>query len=178
MGNNTWHLYKSRQKWNLPTNHFANNINVIYFVEVKAIRYSTSYDSLWIKGKWEFNVPTPTTHKYIFSLIDWLSRHPWEKGCTSVKMAILTTITSMGMGTGSLALYLSFSSFTINTTTMMIMDITRSHRFVEVIWTKTFSRVCVNDTNDPMVIEQFTFLLSGKWNGYPVCHISFTVDIT
>lgn len=31
---------------------------------------------------------------------------------------------------------------------------------------------------NPMVIAQFTFLLSGKLNGYPLCHISFIVDIT
>lgn len=53
----------------------------------------------------------------------------------------LTIITSMGMGTGSLALYLSLSSFTMNTTTMINMDITRSQMFVEVIWTKFSSRV-------------------------------------
>jgi len=55
---------------------------------------------------------------------------------------VLTTITSMGMGTGNLALYLSFSSFTMNTTTMITIDITRSQMLVEVIWTKISFNVC------------------------------------
>lgn len=59
----------------------------------------------------------------------------------------LTIITSMGIGTGSLALYLSFSSLAMNTTTMITMDITRSQMLVEVIWTKIFSRVCAKEPN-------------------------------
>lgn len=56
----------------------------------------------------------------------------------------LTMITSIGTGTGNLALYRSFSSFTANTTSMIIMDITRSQMLVEVIWTKTISSVCAS----------------------------------
>lgn len=52
----------------------------------------------------------------------------------------------MGMGTGSLALNLSFSSFTMNTTTMITMDITRSQMLVEVIFSKITSRVCAKET--------------------------------
>ena len=54
---------------------------------------------------------------------------------------LLTIMTSMGMGTGSLALNLSLTSFTMNTTTMITKDVTRSQMFVFVIWTKIFSRV-------------------------------------
>ena len=54
---------------------------------------------------------------------------------------LLTIMTSMGMGTGSLALNLSLTSFTINTTTMITKDVTRSQMLVFVIWTKIFSRV-------------------------------------
>lgn len=52
----------------------------------------------------------------------------------------------MGMGTGSLALNLSFSSFTMNTTTMITMDITRSQMLVAVIFSKISSRVCAKKT--------------------------------
>lgn len=45
----------------------------------------------------------------------------------------LTMMTSMGMGTGSLALYLSFNSLTMNTTTIITIAMTRSHMLVEVI---------------------------------------------
>lgn len=58
----------------------------------------------------------------------------------------LTMITSMGIGTGSLALYLSFSSFTTNTTAMITMDMTRSQMLVLVILPKTSSRVCAKET--------------------------------
>lgn len=50
------------------------------------------------------------------------------------------------MGTGSLDLNLSFSSFTMNTTTMITMDITRSQMLVEVIFSKITSRVCAKET--------------------------------
>lgn len=52
----------------------------------------------------------------------------------------------MGMGTGSLALNLSFSSFTKNTTTMITMDITRSQMLVEPIFLKITFRVCAKET--------------------------------
>lgn len=52
----------------------------------------------------------------------------------------------MGMGTGSLALNFSFSSFTMNTTSMITMDITRSQMLVEVIFSKITSRVCAKET--------------------------------
>lgn len=51
-------------------------------------------------------------------------------------------ITSIGMGTGSLDLNLSFNSFTMNTTTMITTDITKSHLLVVVILLKIISRVC------------------------------------
>lgn len=51
-------------------------------------------------------------------------------------------ITSIGMGTGSLDLNLSFNSFTMNTTTMMTTDITTSHLLLVVILLKIISRVC------------------------------------
>lgn len=54
---------------------------------------------------------------------------------------LLTMITSMGMGTGSLDLNLSFISFTMNTTPMITKEMTRSQIFVEVILLKTISRV-------------------------------------
>lgn len=53
----------------------------------------------------------------------------------------LTMMNSMGMGTGSLCLYISFSSLTTNTPNMITMDITRSQMLVDVIWTKISSRV-------------------------------------
>lgn len=58
----------------------------------------------------------------------------------------LTIITSIGIGTGNLALYLSFSSFTIKTTNMITMDMTRSQMLVLVIWPKTSSRVYAKET--------------------------------
>lgn len=54
---------------------------------------------------------------------------------------LLTMITSMGIGTGSLDLNLSFSSFTMNTTTMITREITMSHTLLEVILLKMISRV-------------------------------------
>lgn len=54
----------------------------------------------------------------------------------------LTIITSMGIGTGSFDLYLSLTSFTINTASMITMDVTRSQMLVEVIWQNIFSSVC------------------------------------
>lgn len=58
-----------------------------------------------------------------------------------VAQLLLTMITSMGMGTGSLDLNLSFSSFTMNTTIKITKEITTSHTLLEVILLKTISRV-------------------------------------
>lgn len=79
-------------------------------------------------------------------------RYALLETCTFVKPAspskvLLTITTSMGIGTGSLALYLSFNSFTMNTNTMISMDITRSQMLVEVIWIKMFFRVCAKESN-------------------------------
>lgn len=79
---------------------------------------------------------TPVQHsrKYLLSL--WLFIYK-----DHVVQLLLTMITSMGMGTGSLDLNLSFSSFTMNTTTMINKEITTSHTLVEVILLKMISRV-------------------------------------
>lgn len=52
-------------------------------------------------------------------------------------------ITSMGIGTGSLDLNLSLSSFTMNTTTMITSAITMSHTLLLVICVNMLSRVYI-----------------------------------
>lgn len=87
----------------------------------------------WLPGKLEINLK-------MYAIL-------WKINFCKTSKVPLTMITSMGMGTGSLALNLSFTSFTMNTITMITMDITRSQILVEVIWTKIFSRVCAKEAN-------------------------------
>lgn len=54
----------------------------------------------------------------------------------------LTTRSSIGIGVGNFSLYRSLISFTTNTISKTISDVTRSAMFVFVIWLKTLSRVC------------------------------------
>lgn len=54
----------------------------------------------------------------------------------------LTTRSSIGIGAGNFSLYRSFISFTTNTISKTISDVTRSAMFASVIWLKTLFRVC------------------------------------
>lgn len=69
----------------------------------------------------------------------------WNISKGHVAGSLLTMITSIGMGTGSLDLNLSFSSLTMNTTTMMTKDVTTSQMLVDVILLKIISRVWKRD---------------------------------
>ncbi len=64
----------------------------------------------------------------------------------------LTIMTSMGMGTGNFDLNLSLISFTPNTITITIIEVTRSWILVEVIWVNTLSRVC-RETKRQIVVQ-------------------------
>lgn len=64
------------------------------------------------------------------------------------------------MGTGSLALNLSLSSFTMNTTSMITIDITRSQILVEVIWTKIFSSVYVQREDTVQLHTMYYYIKS------------------
>lgn len=65
---------------------------------------------------------------------------------------LLTIMTSMGMGTGNFDLNLSLISFTPNTITITIIEVTRSWILVEVIWVNMLSRVC-RETKKLIVVQ-------------------------